>query len=46
MSLGGSFDGPLRSLCRSCHLKATAEASKESKRRAAEARRNQGPRFA
>jgi 5-methylcytosine-specific restriction endonuclease McrA len=46
ISLGGAFDGPLRSLCRSCHLKATAEASKESKRRAAEARRNQGPWFA
>jgi 5-methylcytosine-specific restriction protein A len=43
MSLGGSFDGPLRSLCRPCHLKMTAEASKESKRRAAERNRMQGP---
>jgi 5-methylcytosine-specific restriction enzyme A len=42
MSLGGSFDGPLRSLCRRCHLKVTAEASKESKRRAAAQRWNRG----
>jgi len=33
LSLGGAFDGPLRSVCRPCHLKLTAEASKESKRR-------------
>jgi 5-methylcytosine-specific restriction enzyme A len=35
LALGGAFDGPLRSVCRPCHLKLTSEASKESKRRAA-----------
>jgi 5-methylcytosine-specific restriction endonuclease McrA len=38
LALGGDFFGPLRSVCRPCHLKLTAEASKESKRR-----QNQGP---
>jgi hypothetical protein len=41
LALDGAFDGLLRSVCRPCHLKLTAEASKESKRRAA-ARRNRG----
>jgi 5-methylcytosine-specific restriction protein A len=41
-ALGGALDGPLRSVCRPCHLKLTAEASKESKRRAAK-RRKEGP---
>jgi 5-methylcytosine-specific restriction endonuclease McrA len=40
VSLGGSFDGSLQSLCRRCHLAKTARDSAESKRRAAE-RRNQ-----
>jgi 5-methylcytosine-specific restriction endonuclease McrA len=43
VSLGGDFAGPLRSMCRPCHLKVTAEASKESKRRAAERNRMHGP---
>jgi 5-methylcytosine-specific restriction endonuclease McrA len=33
VSLGGSFDGPLQSLCRRCHLIKTAEDSKAAKRR-------------
>lgn len=42
LALGGAFDGPLRSVCRPCHLKLTAEASKESKRRAAARRKARG----
>ena len=33
ISLGGSFDGPVQSLCRRCHLRKTAEDSKTAKKR-------------
>lgn len=33
VGLGGSFDGPVQSLCRPCHLRKTAEDSKAAKRR-------------
>lgn len=31
LALGGSFDGPVQSLCRSCHLKKTAADSNKAK---------------
>jgi 5-methylcytosine-specific restriction endonuclease McrA len=40
IALGGSFDGPLQSLCRKCHLAKTVRDSHEAAKRAAARRKN------